>query len=125
MATATELVAGRKLDAEIARRVMRWNVISGNGDPAGCPPQPIVGLNETGPRHVNLSPVPRYSTDPAAARLVEDELERRGLHHEYSVLLAIDVFRTRHGWQDWQDTWAVIRATPQQRCRAALKSVPD
>jgi hypothetical protein len=47
-------------------------------------------------------------------RQVEDEIERRGLGSQYAGALAGVVTG---------DLWAIIRATPEQRCRAALIAV--
>ena len=66
---------------------------------------------------------PRPSADAGAARDVEEQIERRRLQYPYLVALASVVPDGRSGSQDWRDTWAALRATPEQRCRAALRAV--
>lgn len=68
---------------------------------------------------------------PDLARLVEDEIERRGLGARYAQrLLAlvigteIDVTRYDEGGHVTPGVlWLLVRATPAQRCRAALEVV--
>ncbi len=57
----------------------------------------------------------RYTVSPREARAVEDEIARRGLGSQYAGALA--------GLLGDTDLWTVIRATPEQRCRAALITV--
>lgn len=52
------------------------------------------------------------STDPNAARLLEDEIARRGLQEQYVHAL--------QGLVASRDHWEYIRATPEQRARAFL-----
>lgn len=81
-----------------------------------------------------LGVLPPFTTDPVAARQVEDEIERRGLWERYTkALLEIinpdaQLFSSalEHGGDpralDIPSTlWGLIRATPAQRCEAALK----
>jgi hypothetical protein len=67
--------------------------------------------------------VPRFSTDMRAAWEMEEEIARRGekMSHAYTVILTGDLWNDR-GWDSWADSWALMRATPLQRCRAALKA---
>jgi hypothetical protein len=66
---------------------------------------------------------PKPSHDPAAAREVEAEIERRCCQYPYTVaLVAIALGRDRKR-ADWRDAWAAARATPDQRCRAALRAI--
>ena len=115
--TAKKLQAGVKLDALVADQVMGQKRIRECplGDP-DCPGkyEPMVG---------RWPCLPPYSTDIAAAHEMENEIECRGLAHPYSVILAMTVCDPNTGWQDWQDTWRIIRATPAQRCRAALAAI--
>ena len=62
------------------------------------------------------------TTNVAAVAEMEEAIDSRGISHLYTVALSLDVM-SKHGWQDWRDTWAVICATPLQRCRAALAAV--
>jgi hypothetical protein len=78
-------------------------------------------------RDDGIPPFPHFSTDPAAARLLEDEIERRGLMQKYTAYLTDEIGVHRSSW-DCRDTllaipWLVLRATPAQRARAFLKAV--
>lgn len=55
-----------------------------------------------------------YSTDRQLVQLVEDEIERRNLVHSYVKHLYAIVGK--------RGAWSLIRATPKQRCCAALKA---
>lgn len=125
-------VAGVTLDAEIASRVMGWTDVSekqmwsfpedltdpnAQAEPdgfelRGLPP----GATEGGGERA----VPGYSTKIAAALLVEDEMERRGLGVEYMVALAHRIGFSGFSTLGWADLFKYVRATPLQRCRAAL-----
>jgi len=65
--------------------------------------------------------VPHYSTDHAAVRLLEDEIERRGLWQQYLGTL-LDILNS-YDHPSMVDIWAAIRATPEQRARAFLEVV--
>lgn len=62
--------------------------------------------------------LPHYTTEHAAARLVEDEIERRGLQQRY-----VDELLTFEREADFSAEWFLIRATPEQRCLAALRAL--
>lgn len=71
-----------------------------------------------------------YTTDHAAARDVEDEIERRGLKQEYLRALIDDVapIMFQDAYENFRDDaydglWAFTRATPEQRCKAALRAI--
>jgi hypothetical protein len=85
----------------------------------------------------DVAPKPRhYTTDPAAARLVEDEIERRGLRETYAerVVEVIDpdgaevytsaieigIYTGAHRTGPLL-VWALLRASPADRCLAALR----
>lgn len=78
--------------------------------------------------HCKYTPYPRrifpcVDDDLNAARLVEDEVERRGLREQYLYEIE-DITLEQGGWQnrvEWE--WALLRATPETRCRAALLAV--
>lgn len=67
-----------------------------------------------------------FSSDPAVAQRLEDEIERRGLWQEYAGALEHSVILECENLDllDTQDrsgiAWLLIRATPEQRCRAFL-----
>lgn len=73
------------------------------------------------------APLPPFTRTMRATRLLEDEIERRGLEYAY-----IDVLETIIG-ADYDEgygahsVWKFIRATPEQKARAALAtlSAPD
>ena len=67
--------------------------------------------------------MPHYSTDIAAAVQVEDEIERRGLIRPYLDALW-DVTGNLYA-RGPQAMWALLRATPEERCQAALKALED
>lgn len=115
----------RDLDARVAERVMGWcqetshitpkATVTSWRAPAGTLPIPYL-LNFFGD-------IPLLSADPAAARLVEDEIERRGLWRAYTEALLLAVIDLPPGVDTIFEGWALIRATPEQRCRAALAAV--
>jgi hypothetical protein len=65
---------------------------------------------------------PRPSTDPAAASEMEAEIEHRGLQYPYTVALTSIVAHTKSSQQGWENGWCLMRATPAQRCHAALRA---
>lgn len=67
-----------------------------------------------------------FSTDLVAARLLEDEIERRGLQYEYVAVLWCVVGYAGHNGEGpniWKEEWTFLRATPEQRAQAFLKAV--
>ena len=69
----------------------------------------------------DLRDVPYYSTDHTAARLLEDDIEARGLQQQYETAL-IEATGATYFDYGVVDVWPLIRATPEQRCRAYLKA---
>lgn len=66
--------------------------------------------------------IPSYVDDYNDARLLEDEIERRGLVKEY--IFALDKLVTYPAEESWQGyRWGILRATPEQRARAFLTAV--
>lgn len=61
---------------------------------------------------------PPFTTDHDACRLVEDEIERRGLVREYITALGTVINAVPFDDDLWP--WQHMRATPEQRCHAAL-----
>jgi hypothetical protein len=57
------------------------------------------------------------------ARMLEDEIERRGLIWQY--MTALHVVQWRAGWGtgpiEQEELWCLLRATPGQRARAFLE----
>jgi len=79
---------------------------------------------------------PAYSSDIAGAYVMEDALAMHELRDAYmDALLAIvdgeaQIFGSaiecdpyHHGGDGWEVAWKLVHATPDQRCRAALKAV--
>ena len=69
---------------------------------------------------------PRFSEDHAAARLLEDEIERRELGYEYiEALIALVNVPDLHldQWPKFDDVFKIKRATPEQCARAFLKAI--
>ena len=66
---------------------------------------------------------PRPSTDASAACEVEAEIERRALQYPYTVALTAIAAHTKSGREGWENGWTLLRATPAQRCHAALRAV--
>lgn len=62
-----------------------------------------------------------FSTDYTAVRLVEDEIERRGLISQYVECLFNVAFEEARRYRG--RTLMLVRATAEQRCRAALSVV--
>lgn len=98
------------LDELIAEKVMGWHVGS------GCN-----GLHPPDATTCVLPQIPDYTTDERDTRLVEDEIASRGLIEQYvftlgSIVASPDLFDEDPLYQ-----WALIRATPKDRCLAALK----
>lgn len=56
-----------------------------------------------------------YADDPEKARLLEDDIERRGLQAQYIYALERVILSRDH--------WEYIRATPEHRARAFLEAV--
>lgn len=65
--------------------------------------------------------LPNYSTDPAAARLLEDEIARRGLQERYIGWFYKHV--CTDGMNSRQEVFAILRATSEQKARAFLEAV--
>lgn len=67
--------------------------------------------------------VPYYTANIAAACLVEGEIDRQGLRENY-VWELCQIAAQRRSPDEWyeDDLWKLIRATPEQRCHAALRS---
>lgn len=63
-----------------------------------------------------------YSGDPEKARLLEDEIERRGLQSEYVFALAESLFGEQDEWGT-AHVWKMIFATPELRARAFLQAI--
>jgi len=96
-----EKLTGRELDNEIAIRVMGWNAEK---------------------RGRWFSEAPCYSSDPRAAAQVEDRINDLGLWREYASAL-LELTGTQYQSSLPVIVWAIVRATPEQKCLAALEAI--
>lgn len=112
--TRDEILAldGRKLDAAVAEKVMGLRLYRVGSR------RPLCLDNPKG----TLRPVPRYSSDANAARLVLAEVEKWG--NEYALVRALRVVEPslpNVGLEYGEiQVWQVLRLTPKQLCQAAL-----
>ena len=110
MAKRANVPAGRELDALVASKVMGWKKVhreSGKSDVyRGKKPDKLGRWRTANVRH--------YSTTPGDAYLIDKRMEELGLSAKYVKELA----RITHA-QNLPVEWA----SPEQRSRAALKTV--
>lgn len=68
--------------------------------------------------------IPRYEGRIEDAQLVEDEIEKRGLETKYISCLQEIVWNGEYSEHDYplELKWRLLRATPEQRCLAALRA---
>jgi len=98
---------GPKLDALTAEKVFGWrNVHTHEGS--------LVGKKQDKAGRWRLAKVPEYSTKPLHAYPIEERIKRLGRLDRYQTELA-KLTRAGHIPADW--------ASPDQRCRAAIKAV--
>ncbi len=76
-----------------------------------------------GERYLNRN-IPDFSGSLDAAHKMEAELEMQGVQHEYMWKLK-KVIADELGPNVRLTWWPIIRATPEQRCRAALEAVRE
>lgn len=117
------LSAGRELDALVAVHIMGWqpdNIYGARGQLAGQWIYTPEG---------NISDIPHYSTDIAAAWQVVEKLRERSFYSSYTDL-SLD---TGKGWYSWHfhdhrplsaySSDATASTVPLAICLAALKAV--
>ncbi len=77
------------------------------------------------PDHNGMCPsVPDYPNDIAAAYTMEERIEELGLVNRYCwELIKIANANDRGKDESIRQTWGLIHATPEDRCRAALKAL--
>lgn len=98
---------GPQLDALTAEKVFGWkNVHKHEGA--------LVGKKEDKAGRWRLAKVPYYSTNPVHALSVDDRMKQLGRLDRYQKELA-KITRSKNMPSEW--------ASPDQRCRAAIKSV--
>lgn len=77
-----------------------------------------------------VNELPAYSTDQAAARLLEDEIERQGLLVNYitelgNIVLDYTTLQNGAALYPALSVWDILRATPEQRARALLEVIKE
>jgi hypothetical protein len=98
---------GPKLDALTAERIFGWkNVHKHEGA--------LVGKKQDKAGRWRLAKLPYYSTNPVHAYLIEERMKQLGRLDRYQKELS-KITRAKNIPSDW--------ATPDQRCRAAIKAV--
>src|SRR5262245_60630728 len=98
---------GPKLDALTAERIFGWKDVHKH---EGA----LVGKKQDKAGRWRLAKVPYYSTNPVHAYLIEDRMKQLGRLDRYQKELS-KITRTKNIPSNW--------ATPDQRCRAAIKAV--
>ena len=102
-----KIPSGPKLDALTAEKVFGWkNVHKHEGA--------LVGKKQDKAGHWRLAKVPYYSTNPVHAYSIEDRMKQVGRLDRYQKELS-KITRSKNISSDW--------ASPDQRCRAAIKAV--
>jgi hypothetical protein len=129
-----KMKAGAETDLAIALAVMGWETVTEDEDQPEQVPYHIGPNSEVFyPRVADLHPglypqqgLPPYSTSIAAAWLVEEKISQvPALLQQYVVelanLLHVNTLQT-DALMCYGDLWRLIHATPEQRCKAALKA---
>ncbi len=114
---------GVGLDALVATVIMGWK--QAEGENHGGPGWRFFKIadKENGPIYLQ-DHVDKFSTDANHVCEVESEIERRGLQWSYEVCLLHQVWKPDglHVKRP-EGNFDLINATPEQKCRAALKAV--
>jgi hypothetical protein len=98
---------GPELDALVAENVFGWKIVHKyQGALYGKKPDKLGRWRKT--------KVPAFSTNPVHAYSIDEQINERGLMDSYSKELA-KITRATGIPSEW--------ATPEQRCRAAIKTV--
>lgn len=105
-----ELAAGRELDALVAERVLGKPFTRPESDRDVC-----------GYRDGECLGACHFSTHVVSVDLVDQAIDRLGLQGEYIEALESMVNVGATGWQ--RVRWNILRATPEQKCKAALIAV--
>lgn len=98
----------RERDAVVAQHVFGYTLNYEFADVLGAPSVPALR-----DRWDDWGLLPYYSTAYDSMHQVENEIDRRGLGSQYAGALAGLL-------GDTADLWTILRATPAQRCQAAL-----
>lgn len=102
-----KIPAGPKLDALVAERVMGWKELKPQSDR-------YWGRKKDKAGRWRRAAVHEYSQEPTTSYLIEERMKELGLFTKYEKELAklAQAQKLPSGW-----------ASPDQRCRAALKTV--
>jgi hypothetical protein len=100
---------GPKLDALTAEKVFGWRNVHQHNDRGG-----LYGKRQDKAGHWRLAKVLNYSTNPAHAYSIDERMEQLGRSDRYKPELS-KITRSKKIPIEW--------ATPDQRCRAAIKGV--
>lgn len=119
-----DTLTGRELDAAVMVEIMGWTQTDLEQDPHELPaPFPFWKMPEGGPV-LYIEGAKKFSSDANHVREVEAEIERRGCTYMYIYWLKRDVSEMYdHDDMDNGDWFKIVNATPEQRCRAALRAV--
>jgi hypothetical protein len=131
MSETTTLSAGNETDALVAIKVMGLTVATDARASRGGAIDPYFrdadarAREEWYPNGMACRRIPRYSTDSTAALVMEDRVFVDGYGEAYCECLCNETFG-----QQWPsphftsaEVVALVRATPLQRCRAALAAM--
>ena len=98
---------GPELDAQTAQKVFGWKKVHKQ---SGA----LVGKKQDKAGHWRLAKVPHYSTDPVNAYAIDERMKQLGRSKQYVKKLSriATAKKVPVGW-----------ASPDQRCRPAIKAV--
>ena len=109
-------LSGRELDAAIDRQVFGIAIAWEGGKNRSAYPQPPIPVSGS---------CPRYSESIGAAMQVENRIAELGKQGDYIAALwdVIGADRSVNFWtaSNTRAFWLCVHATPEQRCRAALR----
>jgi hypothetical protein len=105
---------GPELDALVAAKVMGWKDVSRHGRGKGGGPEAYTGKKQDKAGRWRSTQVRRYSTDALESAAVEARMRELGIMPKYLNELK-KIAHAKGVPAEW--------ASPDQRCRAALRSV--
>ena len=123
-------LSGRALDAEVAEKIMD-HVIHVDDNEGWCEhcgeemmEYRLMRYRQQGGREpMETRCVPEYAESITAVAQVEDRIAELGLEHEYAGALLEQTGNTQYQSSLPVIVWAIVRATPEERCRAALSVI--
>jgi hypothetical protein len=105
--TEKKMSAGTKLDALVAKEVFGWKNLQHHA-------ASLYGKRADKLGRLRTAKVPNYSTNPVHAYVIEPRMKQLGLLNGYNRELS-KMTHAKSIPAEW--------ATPEQRCRAAIKTV--